>query len=402
MALLPVCLTVVLSLRCSTHIINQSEQTLSSVPVSKTYHLEILRSPSADMPTVAFSAFRVDTISHTVERKTTLGEEHETSVERNLTYGAGTLGIMAGIVAITNATDTSAFGYLSHDGRRNLSVVALTAVGVASALAVTRLISWLCNRERERIEHVQTSQVETLPCAVMTRGGDKELGTVHPNEYQRWGVPHAHTLATDCCGSFDLTRCIDSLPSDRDVDLTLTVSEAQGVSKAVTMPKGTVADIRKRELARREAARKAEEEARIEAERQQAEDKRLAEAERRKEEAKYRPLTLDAAIKQWKHFRTNEVADKGTVTTWRFKVSWVDADLTGYLAGFDYQVIVMGPLGDRYDARADLGMVGSHVRAVPIAVKNDWIVVTGAFRYISTDGAVVLDAIRVKNEGYRE
>lgn len=129
-----------------------------------------------------------------------------------------------------------------------------------------------------------------------------------------------------------------------------------------------------------EAEAKAEREARIEAERQAAE-------ERRREE----PLSTDAAIRQWKHFRTDEQASDGTITTWRFKVNYTGVAhdmlggscsyMFGYLGYYAYPVRVMGYCQ---------------------ASKDDWVVVTGRFDYVNSDGEVVLNLVKLKNEGYKD
>jgi outer membrane protein assembly factor BamD (BamD/ComL family) len=132
-----------------------------------------------------------------------------------------------------------------------------------------------------------------------------------------------------------------------------------------------------------ESEAKAEREARIEAERKAAE-------ERRREE----PLSYEAAIRQWKQFRTNEESSRGTVTTWRFKVRYtgVDHDVLGGSSNYAF-----GYLGEfKYPVHAR----GFGFGRTPST--DDWVVVTGEFEYIDSDGEVVLSVIRVKNEGYRE
>lgn len=60
----------------------------------------------------------------------------------------------------------------------------------------------------------------------------------------------------------------------------------------------------------------------------------------------------------------------------------------------DYKVLVDGPGGWTYQAASIFGKV-------PEVKEDDWIVVTGEFKYVSSDGVVVLNPIRVKNEGFK-
>ncbi len=135
------------------------------------------------------------------------------------------------------------------------------------------------------------------------------------------------------------------------------------------------------------------EQARRDSVQQAAQAQRLAEEQRRAEAEKYRPRTNEEAIQEWKRFR-NGTAQTEMVTTWRFKVSYVGElqermlggrcpYLFGYLGNYEYPV--MG-----------LGYTDAH------PAKDDWVVVTGKFGYVSSDGDVVLEEIRVKNEGYRQ
>ena len=108
------------------------------------------------------------------------------------------------------------------------------------------------------------------------------------------------------------------------------------------------------------------------------------------------------AIEEWKNFRANENKYKGTITTWRFPVSYFsNENPLGYLDkaagdyGMDYTVFVEGPKGFIYQAAAMLGKV-------PVVKEEDWIVVTGKFLYISSDNRVVLSPFRVINEGYKQ
>lgn len=127
----------------------------------------------------------------------------------------------------------------------------------------------------------------------------------------------------------------------------------------------------------------------------------IAEEKRRQEEEKYRPRSPREAIEEWKRFRNNEEACKGTVTTWRFKCQHIDGESPyGYLdpieqvGGGKYAVWLAGLEGRTYQVAAFFG-------EVPRVRVDDWLVVTGKFKYVSSGGAVVLEPIRVKNEGYK-
>lgn len=113
---------------------------------------------------------------------------------------------------------------------------------------------------------------------------------------------------------------------------------------------------------------------------------------------KTRAQVKRSVFDEWKQFRNNEKACKGTVTTWRVKVAYIDygGDLRGYFGpGSSRPFIICGPEGFLTYQAAELA------GEVPTVHADDWIVVTGRFRYVSSDGAVVLSAIRVKNEGYK-
>jgi len=131
------------------------------------------------------------------------------------------------------------------------------------------------------------------------------------------------------------------------------------------------------------------------------EAQRIAEERRRQEEEKYRPWSPQEAISEWKKFRNNEKAFKGTVTTWRFQVAFISYENPlGYLDraaggyGSDYAVAIQGPEGFTYQAAALFGKV-------TVVKEKDWIVVTGKFQYVSSDNVVVLSPIRIKNEGFK-
>jgi hypothetical protein len=153
-----------------------------------------------------------------------------------------------------------------------------------------------------------------------------------------------------------------------------------------------------RMLAKVAAIRRAEEKQRqAEEKERQTEENRL----QQQEEAKYKPLPHDAANEQWRRFR-NGLEQKGTVTTWEFKVSVMSrGNLFGWLhvdthyGKLEYPVVVQG---DGYSSYATLASSGKF----PAVREDDWIAVTGEFCRVSEDGEVVLTPVRVTNEGYRE
>ncbi len=128
-------------------------------------------------------------------------------------------------------------------------------------------------------------------------------------------------------------------------------------------------------------------------------EKRRTEKKRLQEEKKYRPRTQIEAIKEWKKFRNNEGKYKGTITTWRMQVSNIlNGNIFGWLGGFfSYRVAVIGPnaVATTYESAI------SFSDKFPRVKKEDWIVVTGEFRYVSSDSVVTLRPVRVKNEGYK-
>jgi hypothetical protein len=129
--------------------------------------------------------------------------------------------------------------------------------------------------------------------------------------------------------------------------------------------------------------------ARMEAEKKKAEK----EAE---EKRKYEPRSDAEAIAEWVDFRNNEDMRKGTITTWRFKITSILSECpTGHLGDdWDKRVAVFGSGGGSY-------WIAAAVREVPFVKEGDWVVVTGAFDHVSADGIVCLIAVKVINEGYR-
>lgn len=139
----------------------------------------------------------------------------------------------------------------------------------------------------------------------------------------------------------------------------------------------------------------------VESELTKMEAEKLAEEKRRQEEEKYSPRSPQEAIDEWREFRNNEKAYKGTVTTWRFQVEFISYENpVGYLDraaggyGSMYAVAILGPKSFTYQASAFLG-------DMPVVKQRDWIVVTGKFQYVSSDNVIALSPIHVKNEGFR-
>lgn len=132
-----------------------------------------------------------------------------------------------------------------------------------------------------------------------------------------------------------------------------------------------------------------------------AEAEKLAEerSRKRKEEEQYRPKSVEEAIAEWKEFRREPTKNMGKITTWRFKVLFIFlGNIKGEVGRREY-CRVHGPdkHAGEYFSYEELVKAGK----VPPVYKNDWIVVTGKFVGIDTEGCVRLSAISVKNEGYQ-
>lgn len=118
------------------------------------------------------------------------------------------------------------------------------------------------------------------------------------------------------------------------------------------------------------------------------------EEKRRKEEEKYRPRSWQDAFKEWRDFRKNEEAYRGTITTWKIKVVYVGETIQGCL---------MGAVSLFLDCRVaipSLTYLSYHFK-IKNVVREDLLVVTGKFEGLSSDGYVILDPIKVVNEGYK-
>ena len=110
----------------------------------------------------------------------------------------------------------------------------------------------------------------------------------------------------------------------------------------------------------------------------------------------YRVRTDAEALSEWLKFRRSENKYSGSITTWKIKVSGFAEECPyGYLAGeLNRHVLINGPDGETYQA-------GSLLGDVPTVKEGDWIVITGRFQNITEDNYVVLEPIKVKNEGYK-
>ena len=130
-----------------------------------------------------------------------------------------------------------------------------------------------------------------------------------------------------------------------------------------------------------------------------AEANRIAEEKRRKEEEKYRPRSESEAIEEWKTFRSDESKYRGTITTWAFKVRGFTRESPyGYLGNNStYQVVVEGNDSFTYQAASIF-----YPAKFPKVTEKDWIIVTGKYSGLSSDGMIFLTPIRVKNEGFKE
>jgi len=130
------------------------------------------------------------------------------------------------------------------------------------------------------------------------------------------------------------------------------------------------------------------------------EAEKLAEEKRHKEEEQYQVKSKDEAIAEWENFRREPDKHKGTITTWRFKVGVASDNFRGWLVSERHEcwVIVLGSDkgAERYLSYRELSLIGKF----PEVHEDDWVVVTGKFVGISSDGGITLRAIRVKNQGY--
>lgn len=123
----------------------------------------------------------------------------------------------------------------------------------------------------------------------------------------------------------------------------------------------------------------------------------VKEAERKEKERKAEITQKQTQIDEWVKLRSNEDKYKGRIVTWEFKVSYFTKECPlGYLDRLEHGVVIFPPKG-YYTYQAAM-MLGD----VPTVKEDDWIRVTGKFKYISSDGVIVLQAISVKNLGYKK
>ncbi len=134
-------------------------------------------------------------------------------------------------------------------------------------------------------------------------------------------------------------------------------------------------------------------------------EKQIAAQERRRaEEAKYAPKAADIADAEWLEFRNNEKSNTGKITTWKLRF-----DRTNIRSAiFGGEVIDrLCYLNDNLRREVELSTnyttdaYTAWEKAGDIADK-DWVVVTGKFEYVTTDGAISMTPIRVKRLGYSD
>jgi tetratricopeptide (TPR) repeat protein len=106
--------------------------------------------------------------------------------------------------------------------------------------------------------------------------------------------------------------------------------------------------------------------------------------------------TQDEAFQEWKDFRNNEDKYMGDVVTWKLKVRYVsstsESPICSLYGDYNYDVALLGIEGFTYQASVMLGKL-------PVVRDDDWLVVTGEFKGISSDAVIMLKPIRVKNLG---
>jgi hypothetical protein len=99
---------------------------------------------------------------------------------------------------------------------------------------------------------------------------------------------------------------------------------------------------------------------------------------------------------QWKIFRDNEEEYKGERVTWKMKVLGIYSDTPHCYLYYDYNdtpyVDLTGVEGFTYNAAVMLGKL-------PVVHDNDWLLVTGEFVGVNSDGDILLKPIKVENLG---
>ncbi|MDD5529171.1 MAG: tetratricopeptide repeat protein [bacterium] len=216
-------------------------------------------------------------------------------------------------------------------------------------------------------------------------------------------------LAYDEKGDFDkavqdYNRVVEINPKDakaREMQQKELGKQQEEVERQKEIERQQRVERQKEEERQQRAEKQQRAERQQEIERQKEEEKQKIEAERQKKEEERKEREMEnmpcsssqEAIEQWKQLRKYEDKYKGTVVKWRFKVEYFTSENpVGYL-GNGYTVAV-APEYITYQASALCGRVS-------VVKEEDWIVVTGKFRFVSSDNVVVLNPIHVKNEGYK-
>jgi hypothetical protein len=250
-----VCLTAMLTLRCTMQILSQREETVSSQPVCRKYDLQILREPTFDDPWMTFAAVREDSVKETKQKTIDFTRKPSEALRTGLGLSTMALAVLTSVALGYSREWTLVFG------------APTIAVGV-SFICAERMAErgW----SGQRVQRTSERRSQLTPCVVTVRADGKELGIVQ----------------TDATGrKFDISKCVDSLPTGRDVEFTLTVKEAPQVLKKVVVGEQVIAGLRGREEARRDSIKKAEEEAaRVERLRQQQDSIQQEEAVRAEQE----------------------------------------------------------------------------------------------------------------------
>jgi hypothetical protein len=229
-----------------------------------------------------------------------------------------------------------------------------------------------------------------------TEINSKEITSANPlsgKQVEIYYDGHLHsTVYTNSSGNatFDLTQFVDY---DRSVTFNFKIPNYDFFEDSLSIPASYFLRLRQeRDFATQ--AKLLTQKADDEREKKEEEKNRIS-------EQKYVPMKKIDAIRQWKLFRNNEAKYIGTITTWRFKCSYVSNEYPfGELPksnkdiGNYYKVAIDGPENFTYAAAAMLGRF-------PKIVKDDWLIVTCEFTEVTSSGVIVLRPIKVENLGYR-
>ena len=226
-----VCLTAMLSLRCTMQIVSQHEETISTQPVSRTYDLKITKAPTIDDPKATFTAFRQDSVGETTQRTIAFIRKPSVALRTGLWLTTLALGVLTGAVLES-----------SHKWPMVLGVPAIAA-GVSSYY-VEEMAGKGKGWNGQRIQRTSEKRNQLTPCVVTVKADSKECGSIQMDETG---------------GSFDLSGCLDSLPRDQDVALTITIRDTPQVCKTIFVAEDVIAGLRRlaeqQDSARREAAK---------------------------------------------------------------------------------------------------------------------------------------------------